>query len=84
VVTNATYVSIVRDSCFKAPVENILDDEPVARNTAPCIGYATLLYHPVPNTMILVDACSGGSMIMKMLGRLEKAVSFAEGRTLPS
>ena len=40
IVTSASYVPIVRKQLPEIPVENILA-EPCARNTAPCIAYAT-------------------------------------------
>ena len=40
VVTNAKYASLVKDQLPEIPEENILL-EPVMRNTAPCIAYAT-------------------------------------------
>lgn len=39
IVTNASYVDIVRGQLPEIPVDNILA-EPAARNTAPCIAYA--------------------------------------------
>jgi len=39
IVTNKDYVSLVKEQLPEIPVENILA-EPMARNTAPCIGFA--------------------------------------------
>jgi mannose-1-phosphate guanylyltransferase len=39
IVTNKDYVSLVMEQLPEIPVENILA-EPMARNTAPCIGFA--------------------------------------------
>jgi mannose-1-phosphate guanylyltransferase len=40
VVTNANYAGLVREQLPEIPTENILC-EPVMRNTAPCVAYAT-------------------------------------------
>ena len=42
IVTNKDYIALVREQLPDIPVENILA-EPVARNTAPCIGYAAAI-----------------------------------------
>jgi mannose-1-phosphate guanylyltransferase len=39
IVTNASYVELVRDQLPALPAENVLA-EPIGRNTAPCIEYA--------------------------------------------
>ncbi|MFI3237861.1 MAG: mannose-1-phosphate guanylyltransferase [Lachnospiraceae bacterium] len=42
IVTNKDYVGLVREQLPEIPVENIIA-EPVARNTAPCIGLAAAI-----------------------------------------
>ena len=42
VVTNRDYVGLVREQLPQIPPENILA-EPMARNTAPCIGFAAAI-----------------------------------------
>ena len=42
IVTNANYVSVVKEQLPDIPVENILA-EPMAKNTAPCIGFAAMV-----------------------------------------
>ncbi|MDR2649970.1 MAG: mannose-1-phosphate guanylyltransferase [Clostridiales bacterium] len=42
VVTNRDYTSLVAEQLPNLPVENILA-EPIARNTAPCVGYAAAI-----------------------------------------
>ncbi len=42
IVTNENYVSVVKEQLPKLPVENILA-EPMAKNTAPCIGFAAMV-----------------------------------------
>jgi len=42
VVTNQSYVNLVREQLPQIPPENILA-EPTARNTAPCIGFAAAI-----------------------------------------
>lgn len=44
VVTNESYVSIVKEQLPKVPNENIVG-EPVAKNTAPCVAIAAELLH---------------------------------------
>jgi mannose-1-phosphate guanylyltransferase len=44
VVTNESYVSIVKEQLPKVPDENIVG-EPVAKNTAPCVAIAAELLH---------------------------------------
>ncbi len=44
VSTNSDYVTIVKEQIPDLPVENIIG-EPVARNTAPCIAFASALVH---------------------------------------
>lgn len=41
IVTNAGYVSLVKEQLPDIPAENILA-EPMAKNTAPCIGFAAM------------------------------------------
>ena len=54
VVTAEEYVPIVREQLPDLPVQNILA-EPMRRNTAPCIAYATLrIYKTNPEANILV------------------------------
>lgn len=54
VVTNESYVSIVKEQLPKVPVENIVG-EPVAKNTAPCVAIAAeLLYKKDPEAIMVV------------------------------
>ncbi len=54
VSTNADYVALVKEQVPDLPVENIIG-EPVARNTAPCIGFAAaLLHHRDPKATMIV------------------------------
>ncbi len=54
VVTNESYVSIVKEQLPKVPAENIVG-EPVAKNTAPCVAIAAeLLYKKDPNAVMVV------------------------------
>lgn len=54
VSTNADYVDLVKDQIPDLPDENIIG-EPVARNTAPCIGFAAaLLHHRDPDSTMIV------------------------------
>lgn len=54
VVTNDSYVSIVKEQLPKVPAENIVG-EPVAKNTAPCVAIAAeLLYKKDPNAVMVV------------------------------
>lgn len=54
VSTNADYVSLVKEQVPDLPDENIIG-EPVARNTAPCIGFASaLLHHRDPDATMIV------------------------------
>ncbi|GAB5410512.1 MAG: mannose-1-phosphate guanylyltransferase [Balneolaceae bacterium] len=54
VVTNESYVSIVKEQLPKVPVENIVG-EPVAKNTAPCVAIAAeLLNKKDPNAVMVV------------------------------
>lgn len=54
VVTNESYISIVKEQLPKVPAENIVG-EPVAKNTAPCVAIAAeLLYKKDPNAVMVV------------------------------
>src|SRR5690554_906704 len=54
VVTNDSYVSIVKEQLPKVPVENIVG-EPVAKNTAPCVAIAAeLLLKKDPDAVMVV------------------------------
>lgn len=54
VVTNDSYVDIVREQLPKVPVENIVG-EPVAKNTAPCVAIAAeLLRKKDPEAVMVV------------------------------
>ncbi len=54
VVTNESYVSIVKEQLPKVPIENIVG-EPVAKNTAPCVAIAAeLLFKKDPNAVMVV------------------------------
>lgn len=54
VVTNESYVSIVREQLPKVPFENIVG-EPVAKNTAPCVAIAAeLIRQKDPNAVMVV------------------------------
>ena len=54
VSTNSDYVALVREQVPDLPEENIIG-EPVARNTAPCIGFAAaLLNHRDPDSTMVV------------------------------
>lgn len=54
VVTNESYVSIVKEQLPKVPDENIVG-EPVAKNTAPCVAIAAeLLYKKDPDAVMVV------------------------------
>jgi len=55
VVTNADYAGLVKDQLPEIPEENILC-EPVMRNTAPCIAYATYKIGKInPNANMIVS-----------------------------
>lgn len=54
VVTNESYVDIVKEQLPKVPEENIVG-EPVAKNTAPCVAIAAeLLYKKDPDAVMVV------------------------------
>lgn len=54
VVTNDSYVSIVKEQLPKVPAQNIVG-EPVAKNTAPCVAIAAELLHKKdPNAVMVV------------------------------
>jgi mannose-1-phosphate guanylyltransferase len=54
VVTNDSYVDIVKDQLPSVPDENIIG-EPVAKNTAPCVAIAAqLLYKKDPDAVMVV------------------------------
>lgn len=54
VVTNESYVDIVKEQLPKVPDENIVG-EPVAKNTAPCVAIAAeLLYKKDPDAVMVV------------------------------
>lgn len=54
VVTNDSYVDIVKDQLPSVPDENIIG-EPVAKNTAPCVAIAAqLLYKKDPEAVMVV------------------------------
>ncbi|MFO8028643.1 MAG: mannose-1-phosphate guanylyltransferase [Cyclonatronaceae bacterium] len=54
VSTNADYVDLVRQQVPDIPAENIIG-EPVAKNTAPCIAFASaLLHHRDPGSTMVV------------------------------
>jgi mannose-1-phosphate guanylyltransferase len=54
VVTNESYVPIVKEQLPKVPAENIVG-EPVAKNTAPCVAIAAeLLYKKDPEAVMVV------------------------------
>lgn len=57
VVTNESYVSIVKEQLPKVPNENIVG-EPVAKNTAPCVAIAAELLHKKDTdaTMVVLPA----------------------------
>lgn len=54
VVTNDSYVNIVKEQLPNVPDENIVG-EPVAKNTAPCVAIAAqMLYNKDPNSVMVV------------------------------
>lgn len=54
VVTNDSYVSIVKEQLPKVPADNIVG-EPIAKNTAPCVAIAAeLLYKKDPDAVMVV------------------------------
>ena len=54
VVTNESYVEIVKEQLPKVPDENVVG-EPVAKNTAPCVAIAAeLLYKKDPEAVMVV------------------------------
>ncbi len=54
VVTNDSYVDIVKEQLPKVPAENIVG-EPVAKNTAPCVAIAAeMLYKKDPEAVMVV------------------------------
>ena len=54
VVTNESYVDIVKEQLPKVPADNIVG-EPVAKNTAPCVAIAAeLLYKKDPEAVMVV------------------------------
>ncbi len=54
VVTNDSYVNIVKEQLPKVPQENIVG-EPVAKNTAPCVAIAAeMLYKKDPEAVMVV------------------------------
>ena len=53
VVTNKDYVELVREQLPEVPTENILA-EPMARNTAPCIGFAAAIISRKYNDAVMM------------------------------
>ncbi len=54
VSTNTDYVGVVKEQMPDIPYENIIG-EPVAKNTAPCIAFATaLIHHRDPDATMIV------------------------------
>ncbi|MGB0347624.1 MAG: mannose-1-phosphate guanylyltransferase [Balneolaceae bacterium] len=79
VVTNESYVSIVKEQLPKVPDENIVG-EPVAKNTAPCVAIAAeLLYKKDPDaTMVVLPADHHITKPDEFLKYLESAIEKAE------
>ncbi len=79
VVTNESYVSIVKEQLPKVPDENIVG-EPVAKNTAPCVAIAAeLLYKKDPDAvMVVLPADHHITDPERFLSFLEAAVVKAE------
>jgi mannose-1-phosphate guanylyltransferase len=79
VSTNADYVALVREQIPDLPDENIIG-EPVARNTAPCIGFAAaLLHYRDPDaTMIVLPSDHYIRNDAAFLQDLETSVRLAE------
>ncbi len=79
VVTNESYVSIVKEQLPKVPDENIVG-EPVAKNTAPCVAIAAeLLYKKDPDaTMVVLPADHHITKGEKFIDILNSAVAKAE------
>jgi len=79
VVTNESYVSIVKEQLPKVLDENIVG-EPVAKNTAPCVAIAAeLLFKKDPDaTMVVLPADHHITEPDKFLRILESAIAKAE------
>ncbi len=79
VVTNESYVSIVKEQLPKVPDENIVG-EPVAKNTAPCVAIAAeLLYKKDPDaTMVVLPADHHITNPERFLEYLDSAIKKAE------
>ena len=84
VVTSAAYVDIVREQLPGIPAENILA-EPCARNTAPCIAYASWkirLRHPdanvvvTPSDALVLDAVEYRRVIWEALSFTERRAAI--------
>lgn len=84
IVTNAAYISLVKEQLPKLPEENILA-EPCARNTAPCIAFAAAVigrkYDDAVMLVLPSDHLIGYEDIY--ISTLKKAVAVSEeGRNL--
>lgn len=79
VVTNESYVDIVKEQLPKVPADNIVG-EPVAKNTAPCVAIAAeLLYKKDPDAvMIVLPADHHITEPERFVEILETAVAKAE------
>ena len=79
VVTNESYVDIVKEQLPKVPADNIVG-EPVAKNTAPCVAIAAeLLYKKDPDAvMVVLPADHHITEPEKFVDILSSAVSKAE------
>ena len=79
VVTNESYVSIVKEQLPNLPVENILA-EPEPKDTAPCVAFATAVLNAKYGDAVMMVLASD-HLIQKedlYLNNLESAANFAE------
>ena len=79
VVTNEAYLSIAQKQLPMLPMENILI-EPMARNTAPCVAYATAILNEKYGDAIMIVLASDHLIGQEevYLNTLREAAAFAE------
>lgn len=77
VVSNEQYIPLVKEHLPNLPAENILA-EPLARNTAPCVAYASYRLKDLHPNSVCVVAPSDHLIVQEEAFReqIEKAVSF--------
>ncbi|MDE5854016.1 MAG: NTP transferase domain-containing protein [Ruminococcus sp.] len=79
IVTNSAYTSLVREQLPNIPEENILA-EPVPRNTAPCIAFASAVINQKYDDAVILVLPSDHLIANETLyiDTLKKAISIAE------